>query len=413
MYYRVLQFWYSLLVLQLQIVLSSSLVDIHQSHFNNTIQKTARSSICEACSSLHQFVRNTEPIQDDGSDILYFIEMEFGLDHNNTEFRLVVDTGSFDLWVYSSSCTNSSCISHRRLSRDHDNIEVLSDTNFSITYGQGSVSGAVAKGFVRFSDYTLAMLFGLAQNVDDSFTSFPVDGIMGLGATTRQSTGYDGVVSALKKQNKIQHGVVGIELEPAYGGSGSGSISFGDVDTSRFEGNITFVDLMSDTDMWVIPMEECYVRGVSLLLENRTALLDTGTTLNILPKHDALLIHLELVESNGTLYTDGTNYIIPCDTNSTLEIAIGTKLWNIPPSGYIRSNYSNLGCLTSIQGGDILGNSTWLLGSAFLKGVYSVFDLEDRRIGLANLGSNGINPYKRLPSINFTSQLFCKIRRWW
>lgn len=111
----------------------------------------------------------------------------------------------------------------------------------------------------------------------------------------------------------------------------------------------------------------------------KTAILDTGTSLMVIPPEDCLNIHRNIYGSQ----VNGETYAIPCNTAVDITFDIGGQSYTIPPSDYVGrvlSEDTNM-CLSAFSGRALIDEDTWLLGAAFLKNLYTVFDLENNRIG--------------------------------
>ena len=70
------------------------------------------------------------------------------------------------------------------------------------------------------------------------------------------------------------------------------------------------------------------VGGRDLGLEGRTGILDTGTTLLIVPEADAKTIHAELP---GTKSDGQSGYLVPCTTTAVVSFTIGGQQFDVNP----------------------------------------------------------------------------------
>ncbi|KAK9238178.1 aspartic peptidase domain-containing protein [Lipomyces kononenkoae] len=381
----------AILIWQNGVARCSSMVSL--SLYSKEYRRTGLAYSCEGCDPIQYSVKNTLQIDQSGSDISYYVDIHLGSDTSSV-FSVVVDTGSYDLWVYSESCTNISCVSHHQFGPENSTtLTVYPTKDFSISYGQGNVAGVVGTDYVAIAGYNISMGFGLAEDVANSFNAFPVDGILGLSASDMQINGYPSLMAVLASDGLISREVFAIDLGTGASPNG-GSISFGGVDTSRFAGDISFVDLANTQGLWLVSVDDCYVNGQPENFSNKLALIDTGTTLILMPYADALQVHKDLVGSNGIVRTDGTNFVIACNTTTELAFGFGGIQWTINPDDYIGSTYDSDGnCLTRIQGISVNGTSTWLMGAAFLQGVYTVYDKDNMRVGFAAKGTGGNDIY--------------------
>ena len=110
----------------------------------------------------------------------YFIDITLGSD--NQKFTVVPDTGSSNLWVYSSKCHSVACLTHSKYNAKKSSSYVADGQDFNITYGSGSVEGFVSKDTCKITDDISAeMSFGEIQKVKGkTFLVSQMDGIIGL-----------------------------------------------------------------------------------------------------------------------------------------------------------------------------------------------------------------------------------------
>ena len=73
----------------------------------------------------------------------YFAEVSVGTPPQT--FTVVPDTGSSNLWLYSSSCTDIPCWYHTLYDNSASDSYAADGRPFDITYGSGSITGTVSK----------------------------------------------------------------------------------------------------------------------------------------------------------------------------------------------------------------------------------------------------------------------------
>lgn len=337
----------------------------------------------------------TALVDQDGHDISYYIEVKIGTigdKSTNTTYNLVVDTGSFYTWVYGVSCTSSDCAAHSRLDpSDSSSINVTSD-QFSISYTSGSVQGMIAIDTLSYAGFSSPMHFGLASTVDSSFADFPIDGIMGLPGKDKSPDSFPGVINTLFNQSLISERVFGINLGRGSNENDEGSFTIGGIDSSKYTGDIVYTPSIANSDFWELEVGGTFINDFEVDFGgSRTAIIDTGTTLLIMAPDDALKLHSHISGSQ----TDGSNFVIPCNTTMLLQFEFNGVKWTVSPEDYIGNVYSESDgtCISNIQGIQFSDNR-WIFGDVFLKNMYSVYNMDTQQVGFANktIGATNVTP---------------------
>ena len=101
--------------------------------------------------------------------------------------NVVYDTGSSDLWVYSTEC--SVCSSKSNLFNPSlSSTYIHSSTAYSITYGDGSSSsGHTASDIISIGGANIRQTIDIATSVSSNMLSDSLDGILGLGFQALES----------------------------------------------------------------------------------------------------------------------------------------------------------------------------------------------------------------------------------
>lgn len=96
-------------------------------------------------------------------------------------FEIVPDTGSSNLWLWSSACTASFCTSNPQYDNSASSTYTADGESFQIQYGSGAVTGTVSKDTVDFGN-GVAKQFGFGEITQASgFDGIKMSGILGLG----------------------------------------------------------------------------------------------------------------------------------------------------------------------------------------------------------------------------------------
>lgn len=158
-----------------------------------------------------------------------------------------------------------------------------------------------------------------------------------------------------------------------------GQLSFGGIDDFEFNEPITYSPNVSPIGLWEVNIEKVAIDGFNIPIRvETTALLDTGTSYMLLPADVALMIHRRIPGAQAAEST----YLIPCDSSIALEFTIAGQTYAIPASDFMGEQYKWGMCISRIAASDIAGPDTWLLGAAFLKSFYQVYDMEANQVGV-------------------------------
>lgn len=189
----------------------------------------------------------------------------------------------------------------------------------------------MARDDVSFAGFKVNIEFGLSTVVSSDFVNFPIDGIMGLGFPEASQQGASTIMDVLVKAKLIDSKMFSVALSRATDGLNDGVVHFGRIVKSYYTGDMTFSKSISDLGYWEIDIDDAAVDGKSLGLKGRTAIIDTGTSLILLPPDDAYNLHLAIEGAR----TDGESFAVPCVTNKTLDMTFSGVTYRIPPIDWI------------------------------------------------------------------------------
>ncbi|RDL31190.1 Acid protease [Venustampulla echinocandica] len=359
----------------------------------------------------------TAELGNDMSQGLYFANVSVGTPPQNLQVQ--IDTGSSDMWVPASTasvCRTSASegggcdggsFNYKASSTFVDveqgafNISYVDDTSATGDYFQDafSIGGASVKSF--------QMGLALEGNIGI--------GIMGLGYNnsvanvhTGNGSVYANLPNALVDQGLIKTEAYSLWLNDLQ--SSTGSILFGGIDTTKYSGNLTSIGVyagrrtkeVTSFTVAFTSLSATSKSGTDMLTPSNfaaAAILDSGTTITLLPDSLAQLVNEEL---GATYYGRLGATIVPCalaNNDGTLDFGFagpGGPIIRVGVSDLIlpltltngqRPKYSN-GQDACQLGVEAAGDLPILLGDTFLRSAYVVYDMVNNRIALAQTKFN-------------------------
>ena len=298
-------------------------------------------------------------------------------------FEVIFDTGSSNLWVPATNCTN--CGSKPKFNPTASSTYHANGEKFYIRYGSGPVSGFVGVDNVGVGSLTATGVeFAEITDVSGLGAAFSVgkfDGIMGLAFETISVDHLPPVFVDLVKQGQVEEPVFGVYLSDASGSPGE--LTLGGVDNTKFTGELSYVPLSSET-YWEVALDTITINGASVTTTKK-AILDTGTSLLAGPTADVKAIAAKV--GAKPFFLNPNEFTIDCskiDSLPDIDITFGGQTFTLTGKDYV-INVENVECLFGMTGIDIPAPNgpLWILGDVFLRKFYTVFDVGNQRLGFA------------------------------
>ncbi|CAG8957721.1 hypothetical protein HYFRA_00000057 [Hymenoscyphus fraxineus] len=310
----------------------------------------------------------------------YLVETDVGGQKLNLDF----DTGSGDLWVFSTSLSASSQANHHVFNPSSSSTyKAMSGATWRITYGDGSgASGTVGTDTVTVGGTTVkGQAVELATRVSAQFVQDASDGLLGLSFSnintvqpTQQKTFFDNAKSSLT--NPLFAAYLPLNADGAY--------DFGAINAQHHTGSVVYTDVDSSGGFWQFPSTSYKVGGTTHSLSRVSAIADTGTTL-LLIADAAVTTYYDAVQGASFDNQQG-GYTFPCSaTLPDFAVRIGSTNYATIPGSLINfAPIDNSGrtCFGGIQSvGQIAGMGIY--GDVFFNAYYGVFDDAGPRFGFA------------------------------
>lgn len=324
-------------------------------------------------------------------DVGYLAKVQIGTPPR--DFLILMDSGSADFWVGAEGCQSQAgggCGNHNFLGPQSSSSFQDTGAPFSVTYGTGKVSGNIVKDQVAIAGLPLsAHTFGVAsvESVDFSADSTPFDGLMGLAQSTLSEQQTPTPVDSLADAGLIADAIVSFKISRLADNKNDGEITFGGLDDTKFDSKtLVTVPNVNQQGFWEAALDAATVDGKDTGLTGRTAILDTGTTLLILPAADAQAVHKQI---QGAKSDGQGGFTIPCTTKASVALTFGGQQFTIDPRDIafqpVNANDPQGDCVSGITSGNAGGPNEWLVGDVFLKNAYFSTDTSKNTVSLAQL----------------------------
>ncbi|KAK7403929.1 hypothetical protein QQX98_010299 [Neonectria punicea] len=293
------------------------------------------------------------------------------------------DTGSSDLWVFSTETAPSEVNGQSEYSPSKSSTsKKLAGATWSIQYGDGSSSsGDVYTDKVTVGGLTVsAQAVEAAKTVSDSFTSeSDLDGLLGLGFSSintvqpkQQKTFFDNAMSHLNSP------VFTADLKH----DAPGFYNFGFIDESAYTGEISYTDVDSSQGWWQFTSSGYAIGGGSVSSSPITGIADTGTTLLLLPSKVTKAYYAQV--KGARVDSSAGGYVFSCTAKlPTFTFAVGDAEFTIPAAflNYAPLEEGSSTCFGGLQSSDDVGVN--IFGDIALKAGFVVFDGGNVRLGWA------------------------------
>ncbi|KAA6412873.1 MAG: aspergillopepsin I [Lasallia pustulata] len=287
--------------------------------------------------------------------------------------NLDFDTGSSDLWVFSTELPSAEDTGHTLYNpASSSTAELLVGETWNITYGDGSgASGNVYTDTVSVGTTTVTnQAVELANSVSAQFEQDNSDGLLGLAfnsintvAPTQQKTFFSNALSSLAAPLFTADLMKGAP----------GSYDFGFIDSSKYTGSITYVPVNTANGFWEFTASGYAVGSSAFVSSSIDAIADTGTTLLLVPQALVVAYYRQVKGARNDPQQGG--YTFPCSA-SLPSVTLGIGAYQaVVPGDYI--NYSPISegsstCFGGIQSNTGIGFSIY--GDIFLKSQFVVFN---------------------------------------
>ncbi|CDW71184.1 eukaryotic aspartyl protease family protein [Stylonychia lemnae] len=315
-------------------------------------------------------------------NVQYYGKLYLGSQQEQMTF--IFDTGSSWLWAPTTDCTGANCHPSEKYDTKQSGFyQVLADIPTSIKYGTGGAAGYLSKDQVCLSknqstcmkDYSILSVFRTSE-----LDSLQADGILGLAPSNQRTK------SSVFVEELFKHGIIKERVFSFYVSKGQSSsrVTFGgynmDYAAPAADGqnqSITW-NYLINSNYWSLSLVKVSLGDKTLKLSTKSAIVDTGTSFLLMPSSDFSQF-FSYFSQKMLCGIDKTYNLYFClctpenlKTFPSLKIQLGNNVYSMPWESYIQK----------IMSMDFpYGTGFWILGDNFLNNYYTIFDLEQQRVG--------------------------------
>lgn len=298
----------------------------------------------------------------------YFAEVHVGTPAQS--FLVVPDTGSSNLWMYSSNCWAVPCFYHDKYDSKKSSTYKSDGRPFKITYGSGSIDGSVSRDTAVLGTATATnFAFGEVTGVSGvAFLASQMSGILGLAYDTISVNHMPTFVDQSDLNTKSFSFVLHNNPEESY-------ITMPGYDEELVGSNqFTFHNVIEQR-YYSLKLGGLKQGNTSISSEGFKAVIDSGTSVIVGPK-----TIVEPLIAGITVNDDCSGVENLPDLTWTID---GID-YTLTPNDYVLAVESggDRECVLGVIAGDFPPNFNYfILGDSFMRRYYSFFDKENNRVG--------------------------------
>ncbi len=299
----------------------------------------------------------------------YFAQVSIGTPAQT--FTVVPDTGSSNLWVYSSKCYSIPCFYHKTFDSSASSSYVKNGEAFNIKYGSGSVGGTVSQDIAKLGTATSKqMKFGEVTSVSGiPFYASDMSGILGLAY---------GSISVDKLPTFVDSSDLTDKSFAFYlhNNPTKSFMSMPGYDKTVMNGEFQY-HTVAEERYYALKLSQITKGTTKIDASKYKAVIDSGTSVLVGPQ--------DLVSK----IIDGITVDPTCkgvESLPDITFTIDTTPYVLKSSDYVLkvTEFGQTECVLGVMGQPFpAGFNYFILGDIFIRKYYSYFDKKNNRVGFA------------------------------
>lgn len=307
-------------------------------------------------------------------DSMYIVEISVGTPPQG--FNMLFDARQSAPWVPSLHLAKHHAYDHNKSSTYEAD---------GTPFDWSGVSGELSRDIVRVGGLEIrSQLIGEADDMSGigGYDKLSFDGMIGFGFDPINHMPKDSLLYRLVHDKLIDNAMFGVFL----GSNGSdGEITLGGVNERHYTGDFKYVGLVNQDQCDMCIELRAWKVGDTIIKVQDTILVDTSMDLFYGPQ-DAIAKIANALGATKEPWIDVFDvYWVYCDAKlPDFELHLGEHSFKLSPNEYVRIPIGQNKCELAFVGVPD-ENMFWIMGAAFLRGYYAVFDntASTPRIGFA------------------------------
>lgn len=308
--------------------------------------------------------------------------MEIAVGTPPRRFLVILDTGSCEFWLPESNCDTWPCYLKKKYDPNLSSTYRGPFGDFVQSYLDSSIQGKIVQDDVQIGRLKINDLrFAAAAELNGpSLVGRTFDGLMGL-CPRRSRYNHDNFIETLYLDGLISHPVFSIWLGP--GLRDGGKLSVGRIAEEYADSKIVWFST-GPRNKWSTRLDSFQVGNVEFVRRASAFILDSGTTMIIIPEAAARAIYEQIgavLDRKERMMRVNCRHV---HTFPSIKMNLEDRYDIIlHPEQYIISKQS--GCFSAFEGRDIIrgGLQYWVMGGPFLRSHFTAYNLRDREFGIA------------------------------